>query len=169
MARSRFAILGLARRGAEPAAVLSELNELLFQIQASDILTVVYGILDVAQGRWTEARAGHVPTLLCAPDAEARVLDSKPGVPLAVLADARYEQEQHEIGPGSSIVLYTDGLVERRGETLDTGIERLRTCVRELGPDLDAACATVTRQLVGDAAEDDVSLLIARVVGGVAS
>jgi phosphoserine phosphatase RsbU/P len=143
--------------------VLTELNQLLFAVEASDILTVVYGILDLGQRRWTEARAGHMPTLLRPAGSDARVLDSKPGVPLGVLADAQYHQEEHEIGPGSMVVLYTDGLVERRGEVLDVGIERLRSRLSDVGSDLDAACAVITHELVGDVPEDDVALLIARV------
>jgi serine phosphatase RsbU (regulator of sigma subunit) len=163
MARARYGLLALAHRGGEPERVLTELNQLLFAVEASDILTVVYGILDLGQRRWTEARAGHMPTLLRAAGSDARVLDSKPGVPLGVLADAQYHQEEHEIGPGSMVALYTDGLVERRGEVLDVGIERLRSRLGDVGSDLDAACAVITHELVGDVPEDDVALLIARV------
>jgi hypothetical protein len=165
MARTRFALLGLAHRGAQPAEVLRELNELLFKIRVSDMLTVVYGILDVRRRRWTEARAGHLPTLLRYQDGETRVLDSKPGVPLAVVADPRYTQEEHELPPGSAVILYTDGLVERRGETLDLGIARLRSRVRELHTDLDQACAAITGDLVGDVPADDIALLIAQLAG----
>jgi len=165
MARARFALLAFGHRGAEPAEVLAELNSLLFKIRATDMLTVVYGILDVPRGRWTEARAGHLPTLLRDPDGETQVLDSKPGVPLAVLPDAQYDQEDHDVPPGSEIILYTDGLVERRGETLDVGIDRLRARVRELDPDLDRACAAITEDLVGDVPADDVALLIAHLSG----
>jgi Stage II sporulation protein E (SpoIIE)/GAF domain/Domain of unknown function (DUF4118) len=162
MARSRFALLALAHRGAEPSDVLSELNSLLFEIRATDMLTVVYGVLDLSRRCWTEARAGHLPTLVRDLDGETRVLESKPGVPLAVLPDAQYGQEDYELGPGSAVVLYTDGLVERRGEVLDVGIDRLRERVRELDTDLDQACAAITGDLVGDAPADDSALLIAQ-------
>ncbi len=161
MARARFALLALAHQGAEPATVLTELNELLLAIRAEDVLTVVYGILDVVNRRWTEARAGHLPTILAAPDGTTRLLDTKPGVPLTVVADTKYEQHEHELGVGTRVVLYTDGLVERRGEVLDTGIERLRARVAEGDEDLDAAGAAITEALVGDVPEDDVALLIA--------
>jgi hypothetical protein len=165
MARTRFALLALAHRGAGPAEVLRELNVLLFKIKVTDLLTVAYGILDVPRRRWTEARAGHLPTLVRDADGETRVLDSKPGVPLAVLPDARYDQEDHQLTPGAAVMLYTDGLVERRGETLDVGIGRLRTRVRTLDPDLDRACAAITEELVGDVPTDDIALLIAQLGG----
>ncbi len=162
MARARFALLALAYRGAEPAEVLSDLNTLLFRIRVNEMLTVVYGILDIPARRWTEARAGHLPTVLRDADGQTTVLDSKPGVPLAVLEDARYNQEDHELAPGSTVVLYTDGLVERRGEQLDVGIDRLRDRVRDLGPEFDRACSAITQDLVGDIPADDIALMLAK-------
>jgi serine phosphatase RsbU (regulator of sigma subunit) len=165
MARARFALLALAHKGAAPSAVLTDLNELLMAIREDDVLTVVYGILDLARWRWTEARAGHLPTILRGPDGSTQLLDTKPGVPLAVVADAKYEQHDYDLAAGTRVVLYTDGLVERRGEVLDTGIERLRTRLAEEDADLDAAGAAITEALVGDVPGDDVAVLIAEVGG----
>jgi anti-sigma regulatory factor (Ser/Thr protein kinase) len=83
--------------------------------------------------------------------------------PLGATRHPTYKELEHSLEPGCALVLYTDGLVERAGEPLEAGLERLRAVVREDGRDLDhLGDAIVTALLPGGPAEDDAALLLAR-------
>jgi serine phosphatase RsbU (regulator of sigma subunit) len=167
MARVRYALLALARQGIEPAALLTAINDYLFAIGQDNFVTVIYGVLDTERRLWTEARAGHPPTIVRSPDTRARFLDFEAeagGLPLGVTRDARYRTHVHELPDEATLLLYTDGLFERRREDLSIGLERLRCVFQEMVvDDLEAACARIADEVAGPVAEDDVALVMAKV------
>jgi serine phosphatase RsbU (regulator of sigma subunit) len=169
MARVRYALLALARQDVEPAALLSALNDYLFAIGQDNFVTVTYGVLDRDRGLWTEARAGHPPTVVRSPDGEARFLgyhEHAGGVPLGVTRGARYGTQVHEVATGATLLLYTDGLFERRGEDLALGLERLRCTFEDVViEDPEEACARIADDIAGPVAEDDLALLMTRLEG----
>ncbi|WP_083259922.1 SpoIIE family protein phosphatase [Cellulosimicrobium cellulans] len=110
--------------------------------------------------RWSSA--GHLPPLLLHPDGRAELLHRSTNLPLGLRAREDREDHTEIVPPGSTVVLYTDGLVERRGESLHVGLERLRTTAERLaGLPLEDLCDRLIADLAAGA-EDDVALLAAR-------
>jgi serine phosphatase RsbU (regulator of sigma subunit) len=167
MARVRYGLLALARQDIEPAALLASINDYLFAIGQDNFVTVTCGVLDTEHRLWTEARAGHPPTLVRSPGAGARFLDvgrEAGGLPLGVVRDARYRTHVHELPDEATLLLYTDGLFERRYEDLTVGLERLRrTFEGAVIDDPVAACARLADDVAGPVAEDDVALVMTTV------
>jgi serine phosphatase RsbU (regulator of sigma subunit) len=94
------------------------------------------------------------------PGGSARYLERGRGAPLGAAAGERYEEVRERLRPGSRLVLYTDGLIERRGGSIDDGIERLMAAARRHGHEpLEALCDALLDDLGVDAAEDDTALL----------
>ncbi|WP_205705554.1 SpoIIE family protein phosphatase, partial [Kineococcus indalonis] len=124
---------------------------------------------DAALLRW--ANAGHPPPVLLAPDGTVRALEG-PVHDLLLGIDAEQVRHEHELllEPGSTLLLYTDGLVERRDQPVDEGVRRLVAAVADLaGADLDELCDAVLERLVPRGAEDDVALVAVHVRAGCAS
>jgi anti-sigma regulatory factor (Ser/Thr protein kinase) len=127
------------------------------------MLTCCYIVLDRDRGVLRYSSAGHPPPLIIEGDTEAHFLSGGRGVPLGVVPGAAYSDAEYQLRGPATIVLYTDGLVERRGETIDVGLERLRDMVRGHGVDVKKLCDHLTGTLLSDGCEDDVALLAARV------
>jgi GAF domain-containing protein/anti-sigma regulatory factor (Ser/Thr protein kinase) len=163
MGQLRNALRAYARDGRQPASVLEQLNELLAEVDSPDhMATLVFGILDPGTGELTLANAGHLPPLLCGPDGTADFLECRPGLPLGALPETSYTNTTLTIEPGSTLLLYTDGLVEGRQLPLDDGLERLRNCM--VGQvDCDNICDVVLDgAMLGGTSRDDIALLAVR-------
>ncbi|HYH49885.1 MAG TPA: SpoIIE family protein phosphatase, partial [Acidimicrobiia bacterium] len=156
----RNGLRACARDGRPPAAILALLNDLLAESDSvGHMATVVYGVFDPATGTLTLANAGHPPPLLRRPDGTVEFLQHAAGLPLGALADSRYAESILTIEAGSTVLLYTDGLVESRELPLDEGMERLRTAlVGHL--DCEALCDSVLNQCWdAQRTRDDTALL----------
>jgi sigma-B regulation protein RsbU (phosphoserine phosphatase) len=117
-----------------PGDVLRHLDRFAGRVPNSTMATLVYAEVDPGAGTACFACAGHPPPLLVAPDGAATVLWDGRSLPLGLTPDALHRAESHvELGPGARLLLYSDGLVERRVESLDTGIDRLVTTIAALG------------------------------------
>ena len=118
-----------------------------------------------AQRPLTFASAGHLPPLVCGPDGTARYMGGGEFVPLGVLPFGGFTAGEAVIEPGSTILLYTDGLVEERGVSIEDGLERLRAAIEVAPDDPHAMCdymlATVPP---AGAINDDVALLATRLL-----
>jgi anti-sigma regulatory factor (Ser/Thr protein kinase) len=125
--------------------------------------TLVYLVLDPAAESLELVSAGHPPALVIAPSGAASYLQTEGGVALGATPTATYRSERFPLPTGSTVFLYTDGLVERRGESIDVGLERLRALAANATGDVEALCATVVDELVPDAPPDDVAFVAARV------
>ncbi|MGY1750219.1 PP2C family protein-serine/threonine phosphatase [Modestobacter sp. SYSU DS0511] len=111
--------------------------------------------------RWSSA--GHLPPVLLAPDGSSRLLATRPDLMLGVTADARRHDHTVDLFDGSTLLLFTDGLVERPGSDLDTGLAALQDALRDLGhTPPEELCDTLLARLVPGAATDDVALLAVR-------
>jgi anti-sigma regulatory factor (Ser/Thr protein kinase) len=160
MGQLRNGLRACARDGRPPAEILNLLNDLLVEADtASHMATLVYGVFDPATGGLTLVNAGHPPPLLRRADGTVSFVQAPSGVPLGALPDTRYTATTVTIEPGSTLLLYTDGLVESRDLPLDDGLERLRSCV--VGDwDCESLCdAVVARCSAGQSSRDDVALL----------
>lgn len=133
------------------------------------LATLVYARIEEATGtdgdrelRWTNA--GHPPPLLVCPDGQVRFLEDDAGdVMLGVLPDAWRSDNRTRVPRGSTLLLYTDGLVERRGEDLADGLGRLSKSAQahvDLGP--EGFLDMVLRDLRDGDLADDVALLAVR-------
>ncbi|MFD0482019.1 SpoIIE family protein phosphatase [Kineococcus sp. GCM10028916] len=170
MGQLRIALRALAvDRDDPPAQLLDRLESVVDNLRGEAILAsclvarVEQTPPDRAAGvrtlRW--ANAGHPPPILVAADGAARVLDAEPDLLLGVRS-ARRSDHVVEVPAGSTLLLYTDGLVERRDDDLDSGIERLRARASVLaGPDLGAGLESLIAD-AGGAGSDDVALLAVR-------
>jgi serine phosphatase RsbU (regulator of sigma subunit) len=125
--------------------------------------TCVYGLIDVTNSDWTYSSAGHLPLLIR--DGAVITLDAPHGPPIgAGLFAETYDSASVRLKPNDIVALYTDGLVERRGEPLDCGIKRLgqRLAAQADAIDLFSTTADVVRDLAGSTPADDVALVVVR-------
>jgi anti-sigma regulatory factor (Ser/Thr protein kinase) len=127
------------------------------------IATVTCGVLSPPYDELRMCSAGHLPPVLVDPGGEPRLLEAlPPAPPLGVVDDLETRATRWKLVEGSTVVLYTDGLVERRGESLTEGLERLRRAVRSWDP--EPLCGRLMDDLVGShVPSDDIALLVLRV------
>lgn len=168
MAQLRSAARAMLLEGRAPSAVLAGLDTFAASVPGAYCTTVVCAVFDRAANELTHARAGHPPGLVVAADGAVTWLADGAGPPLAVDPHAvRVDGHHHVSAAGEMLVLYSDGLIERRGESLDVGLERLAATAGELcaAPVNELADALVAR-LLPERATDDVVLVVKRLIGG---
>ena len=166
MGQLRSALRAYALDGHPPGALLERLNAFQIGMRVRGMTTVALVSVDLRAQQVTYACAGHLPPLLAAADGTQHWLDGALGPPLGAVDDIAYPEGTAPVQPGATIVLYTDGLVELRGESLDLGLERLQASVRDAPDNVDTLCDRILSQtLATDAADDDVTLLVLRTQG----
>jgi anti-sigma regulatory factor (Ser/Thr protein kinase) len=121
----------------------------------------VYLVIDPATETLELVNAGHPPALVVDPSGEAHFLWPKGGVPLGATGAATYEAERFPLPTGATVLIYTDGLVERRGESIEVGLERLREIAKG-ARDPESLCVTICERLVPEEPEDDVAFIATR-------
>jgi serine phosphatase RsbU (regulator of sigma subunit)/anti-sigma regulatory factor (Ser/Thr protein kinase) len=165
MGHLRPALRAYALEGTPPPLVAEHMARFVRMLDREQMSTCVYAVLDPSSGELRCSNAGHPPPLVLTGDGRADFLAGDPGLPLGVTTDYRYPELRVTLEPGSTVLLYTDGLVEKRGEPLDVGLERLREVAAGAPVDpLDALCERVVEALVKDAPGDDVALLAVRIL-----
>jgi serine phosphatase RsbU (regulator of sigma subunit) len=151
-----------------PGEVLTRLNRYERASGEGKLFSVVYAIVDPAHGRVRWASAGHPPPLLRTGSGEARLLSG--AGPLIGVADDEYADAEAGVSRSDTLILYSDGLVERRGEALDAGMERL-SCAAASGPDQPSSlCAHLLGSMLapGQKPQDDVTAILVRIRGDAA-
>lgn len=167
MGQLRSSARALLLTGAEPAMVLEQLDSVAAFIPDAFCTTVFVGILDTdntKSGLLRYSSAGHPPPVLAPPDSPLTLLGGARSVPLAVPRTDPRQQTSQRLTPGSTLVFYTDGLVERRGESIDVGIARVGKIVMEA---LASAVDTVADAVLSEMApaggyDDDVAIVVYR-------
>jgi serine phosphatase RsbU (regulator of sigma subunit)/putative methionine-R-sulfoxide reductase with GAF domain/anti-sigma regulatory factor (Ser/Thr protein kinase) len=163
MAQLRTSLRAYAFDGHGPAEVIDRVNGMLGHIAPATMTTAAYLVLDPEHETITMVSAGHPPPLVVDPEGQASYLPSSGGVALGVSRGSRYREETFDLPAGSTLVLYTDGVVEVRGESLDRGLERLRA-LAEHESDVEELCDKILSELVATGRPpDDVALLAVRV------
>jgi anti-sigma regulatory factor (Ser/Thr protein kinase) len=160
MAQLRNALRAYALEGFGPAATLERLNRLA-QISGAQFATLLVVELDPAGERCRVAVAGHPPLLVIAPGGKAEYLHGPGALPLGVVDEVNYREVELPVEPGSTLVLYTDGLVESRRSSLDHGLARLLDSANEFDGSVDALVDHLLASLL-DERQDDVALLAVR-------
>ena len=111
-------------------------------------------------GRVTVASAGHIPPIVILPDCTVRVMRNLSGQPLGWPADRNFTDHVEILPPGSRLVLFTDGLVERRGERIDDGIARLVSLLAIIHLPIHDLVPAVLDEMLREGGDDDAALLI---------
>lgn len=162
MGRLRSALRAYALSSLDPGEVLTQLDAKLRHFEPSQMATLLYGVLDPKLERIQLSSAGHLPAILAAPGGRSVDLDVPPDLPLGVSFGDPRRTTTVDIAADGLLCLYTDGLVERRGEHLDQGIARLRSTLHP-GGDPEDACGSIMAALVGrEEPRDDIALLVVK-------
>lgn len=159
--RLRSAMRAYALEGHSPSAVVERLNRLVWsEVGDTEMATLVLAVVDPSEERITWVNAGHLPPLVIEGPGAASFLDGPRSVPLGVMPFASYEEGSRALPPGATLLLYTDGLVERPGELLDEGLERLIASARGTTGEPQPLCDQMIDALLpAGPASDDVALL----------
>lgn len=168
MGQLRSALAGLLLAGCPPAQALEGLDRFAAHVVGARVSTVACLRLEPDTGRLTYSSAGHPPTLLfgAADEAGGRYLHGGLGPALGVSDAAPRREAILRLPPGATVLLYTDGLVERRGASLDDGLEELAAAVSaRRSESVDTLVDGVLRQLVdGDGGSDDIAVVAVRLL-----
>ncbi|MGW1006626.1 PP2C family protein-serine/threonine phosphatase [Streptomyces sp. NPDC002520] len=149
----------------EPGRAMDVLSGFAQTCEGALATTAVKAVIDTRQQRITYTSAGHLPPMLARTDGTVALLDQATDPPLGVPTD-RSTRPQATVSytPGDTLILYTDGLVERRGEDIDVGLDRLADALLRhacLSPD-NLADTLLTRLGVADGGGDDIALVVVR-------
>ena len=162
MGRLRTALGALALRSSDPATVLTDLDEFVGGPDGTEFTTVFYAIVDLESMSVTYSSAGHPHALLMTEAGAATWLDQGQSEPLTGDRTIERRSAALDFEPGAVLILYSDGLVERRGESLQEGMERLRQSALELAHhDAEEICRRLFSLFdSGDTRNDDVVVLV---------
>jgi serine phosphatase RsbU (regulator of sigma subunit)/anti-sigma regulatory factor (Ser/Thr protein kinase) len=164
MAQLRTALRAYAAEGHPPAEVVARVNDLMWNLGPTAMTTLAYALLDPDEESLALVTAGHLPPLVIDPGGAASFLPLHGGMALGTSRVARYECRVHPFPTGTTVVLYTDGLVESRGRPIDEGLERLRVAAAAGFPSLEALCSGIVERLVPEQRPDDIAVMAARVL-----
>jgi serine/threonine-protein kinase RsbW len=126
MGQMRSALRAYAFQGDGPGVVLGRLDRMVKAVDDEELVTLIHLQLDVAAGRLRIANAGHMPPLIVGSGGEARFLEEPHGPPLGAPGAELCADAWVELHRGTTLVLYTDGLVEHRGADIDMGLQKVR-------------------------------------------
>jgi serine phosphatase RsbU (regulator of sigma subunit) len=158
MGQLRHALRAYAIEGHRPAGLMGRLDRLVLESEL-DMTTSLCGIFDPVTGSLDFANAGHLPPLIRRADGGVERLEGGLSYPLGVAAGQDHAQASGRLAPGDVLLLYTDGLVERRGEVIDEGIDRLAGRLAAASGSPGDICRQVSAGLDPDA-PDDIALLV---------
>ncbi|MEU6538543.1 SpoIIE family protein phosphatase [Streptomyces sp. NPDC047000] len=176
MGRLRTAVRTLADVDLAPDELLTQLDDLVLRLDREEGpeareqphegggeigATCLYAVYDPVNRRCTLARAGHPPPALVAADGTARFLDLPPGPPLG-LGGLPFESAEIDLAEGSTLALYTDGLLASADQDVDVALELLRTALGRPAATLDQTCEDVLHTVLRHRSADDVVLVLAR-------
>jgi len=165
MGQVRMALRAYALQDPSPVSVMRGVHQLVSQLPTPEMVTLMYLVFDPATRMLRFTNAGHPPALVIG-SGESSYLEDGLAPPVGVTADARYTETSHELSSGATLLLYTDGLVERRGVSIQDGLDRLSLeAVTHATSDLDELCDRLLSSLLDqNQVADDIALLAMRAV-----
>ena len=165
MGRLRSALRAYALICADPADALTHLDRKIHHFEAGNLATVLYAMIAPDRSTMLVSLAGHPPPMLAPVHGAAALVSVPTDFPLGLGRPPKVRRNTTlPFAPGDMLVCYTDGLVERRGELIDEGLERLRVAVTSAPA--EEVCATLMASLGLEQRTDDVALLALRRTGG---
>ena len=167
MAQIRALLRGFAVDTRSPAEVLTRLDRVIDDLHLTQLVTVFYGLLDAPADDGSRvlhySNAGHVPPVLRLPDGTVEALAGGASVVIGAPVSAEYVESEAHLPLGSTLTLFTDGLVEVPGGSLTDGLDRVADTVARLGDhDPEALCDDLLADVSLRALRDDVALLVVR-------
>ncbi|MEY9214345.1 SpoIIE family protein phosphatase [Thermobifida halotolerans] len=165
MGQLRNALRAYAIEGHRPGGLLTRLHDFLRHLEPNLFASAITAQVRPGDPTVHWASAGHLPPLLRDPDGHVHVLEPKPNAMLGMPIDQVVTDHELTLAPGATLLLYTDGLVERRASGVDPGIEQLSGILARLGPlvarDPETAADAILDEMLHDyPGEDDVCLLL---------
>ncbi|WP_040867247.1 SpoIIE family protein phosphatase [Nocardia exalbida] len=164
MGQLRTAARALLLRGAGPAQLLAELDTVAARIPGAMCTTVCAAVLDPVRGLVRYSNAGHMPPILADVGKTGRMLEGGRAVPLATFDTPRRPEATTALTPGSTLVLFTDGLVEQRGVDIDEGFAKIAAVLADTSGRLprEVADAVLSRLRPAAGYDDDVAMVVYR-------
>jgi PAS domain S-box-containing protein len=164
MGQLRSSARALLLTGAQPAVLLEQLDAAASLIPDAYCTTVFLAILDTESGTLEYSNAGHMPAMIAGPDSATTMLTDASSVPLAVRRIDPRPEASRVLLPGSTLMLYTDGLIERKHESIDDGLERVAEVLSEsTNLPVGAVADEVLRKLApAQGYDDDVAMVMYR-------
>jgi putative methionine-R-sulfoxide reductase with GAF domain len=161
MGRLRSALRAYAIETPDPADALERLDRKAQHFEAGQMMTVLYGVLELGTERMELSSAGHLLPILAAPGTAAASVEARVDPPLGVMRQVKRHRTAVEVPAGAALCLFTDGLVERRHVPLDDNLDRLRKVVTTSHPEVICRSA-LAALLVDQPNPDDVAILVIR-------
>jgi serine phosphatase RsbU (regulator of sigma subunit) len=162
MGQLRTVLHAYALQDLPPAVAVRSVDMLLQDVSEGSMATAVYLVLDPATGRTETVSAGHPPPLVVGPDGKVSFLDLDPHTPLGVVKDGIYAVSVDTLLAGSTLLLYTDGLIEDRETGIEEGLSKLSAVIDASEPSLDRLCEAIIDAMVPESRDDDVAVLAVR-------
>jgi serine phosphatase RsbU (regulator of sigma subunit) len=162
MIAARNALRGLAATGAGPADLLRHLNYAACHLTEGIAGTVVCGRYDPETRRLRWARAGHLPPVLVR-DGKAEMLPLPGGVLLGLDPEAEYEEVTLSLRSGDALLLFTDGLIERRADSISDALREFTAAAVPSGPDATSHADRILASAISDTG-DDACLVAVRIL-----
>jgi hypothetical protein len=166
MVQLRTAAHTLADLELPPEEILSRLDRMATGMASAPFATCIAAMIDPVSSSCMIAKAGHLAPILTLADGSTQHVDLPVGLPIG-LGMGGYEATKITLPPGATLALFTDGLVESRSRPLDDGLAQLTSALSDAlskpGHTLDLSCDQIT-QMLQQRGEDDVTLVLARVV-----
>jgi serine phosphatase RsbU (regulator of sigma subunit) len=168
MGQLRSAVRAVAGPGVGPARLLERLDRFVEQVEAAALSTLAYAELDLATGAVRYACAGHPPPVLLPAPGPGQLAWGGRSTPLGTYGQGGRDEAELRLGAGDRLLLYTDGLVERRDRALDEGLAALAAAVTAARAEpLAGAVRDIADELLRDEqGRDDVCLLLLEWTGG---
>jgi PAS domain S-box-containing protein len=164
MGQVRMAVRAFSLEGHPPRVVVGRVHDLLRSLyEGEQMVTMLYLVVDPTTWQATMVNAGHPASLLLDAAGGATYLASPIGLPLGLNWSLPYEESIALLRPGATLVLFTDGLIDRRDIRVEEGLDRLReVAMDKVGLEIDDLCGVLLEDLVPADASDDVAILAAR-------
>jgi PAS domain S-box-containing protein len=164
MAQLRLSLRAYAVEDPAPTSVVGRLHDMVRRLLPAEMATLVYAVFDPDAEAVSFANAGHPAPLLVQPDGESAFLEPVASPPLgSAWHDGEVAEASASLRPGATLILVTDGLIERRGVSLLDGLARLRDAASaEPGQGLEALCERLVGSLLEPEVADDVAILVIR-------
>jgi serine phosphatase RsbU (regulator of sigma subunit) len=161
MGRMRSSLRSYALETTDPAEVLGRLDRKMQHFEPDAMATVLYAVFEPGLDRMHVALAGHFPPVIARPRERAELAEVQPGALIGMAPGVQRPVTTVPVPPGTLLCFYTDGLIERPGEVIDEGLDRLCQAVTAQAQSPEAACVAVTGALIGsEPARDDIALLM---------
>jgi serine phosphatase RsbU (regulator of sigma subunit)/CheY-like chemotaxis protein len=157
MAELRHVLRAYVAEGHPPDIVIGRLNTMMLRLLPDETATLCLLRIDPRTGAGYMANAGHLPPVLRRPDGRAGFLTGR--APLLGVDVDRPPGVDFVLPPGATLVMVTDGLIERRRESMTTSLEQLRHAIENAGPDLEGLCDRLLATFVTEPIEDDIAIV----------